>query len=105
MYRENFTIVNGIEFCDYSFMCMTGGMPPLCLEIDLYGESDYDWFNEEIIGAIDAPDFIPAGGFEFIDNPIMTGIFAQMVRRYQFPKSPLPSLDGQAGFGGAARET
>jgi hypothetical protein len=66
-------------------MCMTGGAQPWGLEFGLYGGIDRT--DEDIIGAIDAPDNIPAGGFEFIDNPIMTGVYAQTVRRYLTPNA------------------
>ena len=79
--RKNHQIVDGLEYCDYSFLCMTGALTPCGLE---YRDGDdwIDWTTDGlIIGALDAPDRVPAGGMEFIDLPIMHGIFAQVVER------------------------
>ena len=79
--RKNFEEVDGLEYCDYSFMCMTGGLTPDGLEYR-DGDDYVDWTSDGlIIGMIDAPDRLPAGGMEFIDNPIMCGIFEQVVNR------------------------
>ncbi len=59
---------------------MTGGLSPDGLN---YEQGDWtDWTQDGlIIGALDAPENIPAGAMEFLDNPMMCGIFAQLVRR------------------------
>lgn len=80
MKRENFRISSdGLEYCDYSFLCMTGGMEPYGLNYQLAG--GLDCTDEIIIGCIDSPEKLPAGGFEFLDNPIMHGMFAKIVQR------------------------
>jgi len=79
--RKNFSVVDGVEYCDYSFMFMTGGMGPEGLDYEQGGEW-IDWTEEGlIIGWLDAPDKFPAGAMEFIDNPMMCGIFAQVASR------------------------
>lgn len=80
--RQNFRIeADGLEYCDYSFMTMTGGLGPEGLDYWQGGEW-IDWTEEGlIIGWLDAPERLPAGGFEFLDNPMMRGMFAQIVRR------------------------
>jgi hypothetical protein len=76
-----FTVeANGLEYCDYSFMCMTGGLGPWGLDYERGGWMDWD-SGGLIIGALDAPLSLPAGGMEFIDNPLMRGVFAQVARR------------------------
>lgn len=82
---ERFYGGNDVEFCDYAEMCMTGEG---CLQGILFGyEADGNidgCFNAEeeiIIGAIDAPDHSPAGGMQFLDNALMYGVFAMIVRR------------------------
>lgn len=80
MKRQNFRIgADGLEYCDYRFLCMTGGMDPDGLNYQRGG--GLDCTDEIMIGAIDAPEKLPAGGFEFVDNPIMRGMFALIVRR------------------------
>lgn len=71
---------NGLEYCDYSFMCKTGGMGPWGLDYEQGGWTDWD-SGTEVIGWLDAPDCLPAGAMEFIDNPVMRGVFALVVRR------------------------
>lgn len=74
------------EFLDYHRLCMTGGdsVPNGILwgfdcDGDIAGTFNAD--DEDIIGCIDAPDWLPAGAWEFVDNALMLGAFAQIVRR------------------------
>lgn len=82
---ERFYGGNDFEISDRAFMCMTGDNCPDGL---LWGyECDGDisgCFNadeEIIIGSIDAPEWFPAGAWEFLDNALMLGTFAMVVRR------------------------
>jgi hypothetical protein len=78
----------GFEFTvdDCARFCMTGGneVPDGVLwGCDADGTIDgcFDAGDEIIIGAIDAPDFIPAGAWEHYDNALLAGAFAKIVRR------------------------
>ena len=73
------------EVVDYAFLCMTGAHDPDGL---LWGcEADgnilgtFNADEEIIIGCLDAPPFIPAGAWNFLDNGMMLGAFAQICRR------------------------
>ncbi len=74
------------EVADLAFLCMTGGDPKpggLLWGYDVFGKIPgcFDATEEIIIGAIDAPEFSPAGAWWFKDNCLMLGTFAQIVRR------------------------
>lgn len=69
--------VEELEYCYYEYACMTGCLPPYGLGF----LSGFAWIDELIIGSIDAPDCMPAGGLEFIDDALGYGVFAQLVHR------------------------
>jgi hypothetical protein len=82
MKRENFTVTDGLEYCDNSFLCLTGGLSPAGLEFGLDGGHDFD--SEDHIGAIDAPPYIPAGGWHKVsDHPFSDGVFQKITRRHK----------------------
>lgn len=86
MKYENFSVTDGIEFCDYSFLCMTGSV---CHVDGLYFDCDGgpDFLDEIIIGAIDAPDMMPAGGLEFDDCFLGPFIQQQIVPREKWSRA------------------
>lgn len=82
---------NGNPFVDFEVfdgapLCMTGGdhIPDGILwGYDCDGDiaGCFNAEDEIIIGCIDAPDWIPSGAWEFYDDALMSGAFAQIVRR------------------------
>lgn len=81
MKYENHVETDGIEYCDNTFFCITGAMGVDGLHFDLEGGPD--WIDAIIIGAIDAPEHLPAGGWKFSDDFLGAYIEQQMVRREQ----------------------
>ena len=82
---ERFYGGDDFEVVDYAFLCMTGAYDPDGL---LWGcESDgniggtFNADEEIIIGALDAPSCMPAGGWHFLDNCMMLAAFAQICHR------------------------
>jgi hypothetical protein len=80
MKYENFVVTDGVEYCDHAFLCVTGSACSVeGLYFDLEGGPDFS--EEIIIGAIDAPDRVPAGGWEFDDCFLGPYIQQQIVAR------------------------
>lgn len=80
MKYKNFVVTDGVEYCDYTFLCVTGSTCHVHgLFFDLDGRPDFS--DEIIIGAIDAPDKLPAGGWEFDDCFLGAYIQQQIVAR------------------------
>lgn len=80
MKYENFVVTDGVQYCDYTFLCVTGNACHVHgLFLDLHGNPDFS--DEIIIGAIDAPDYVPAGGWEFDDRFLGACIQQQIVPR------------------------
>lgn len=77
---------NDFEYSDLAWLCMTGGdtVPDGLLwgyDCDGTISGTYDAEDDIIIGAIDAPHWIPAGCWELVDCSFMRGAFAQIVSR------------------------
>ena len=79
------TAGDSLEVFDAASLCRTGREFPDGLLFGCDSDGDIDGcFNaedEDIIGCLDSPDWIPAGAWEFVDNALMTGAFAKIVRR------------------------
>ena len=75
------------EFFDFSSSCMTGGLS-VPLDLDSFrpdkpcNENWICWFDEvPVIGLIDAPSHIPAGGCEYVDDLFFEGSAQITLRR------------------------
>lgn len=79
------TVGDSYEVWDRSDLCRTGRALPdgLLWGYEYHGDIEgcFNAEDEDIIGCIDAPDWIPAGSWIFYDNALMTGLFAKIVRR------------------------
>lgn len=82
MHRENTGMFADFEYNDLASLCVTGGGFAEGMQVQQASE-DYAWFDDVEIGNIDSPEYIAAGGCEFMDNALATGVFQKIVRREQ----------------------
>jgi hypothetical protein len=80
MHRENTGIFAEFEVSDLAFLCTTGAGFAHGIQYQICRE-DYAWDDEDEIGRIDAPDFMPGGGCKFENTTLTYGISPIVVSR------------------------